>query len=175
MIELNELCLVNYCHPDCVPLKNIMRLPKEEAFALAAQMAEAHPETTAFYRFADFENYYRVRCIQDELLYSGFTAKGGEPEEKHPLSFVIAGSDYLFHWFADGNVTKIPLSEIEPRHISFTIGDGGAMCERDQKFEVLTFSELQNMLDTFDGTYTDFVASTGRKYIEAQLWSDRYI
>ena len=45
--------------------------------------------TTAFYRFADFENYYDLRLRQDEYLYSRFVELGGEPEEKHPLSFVI--------------------------------------------------------------------------------------
>ena len=32
--------------------------------------ADAHPETTAFYRFSDFENYYKLREAQDktELL-----------------------------------------------------------------------------------------------------------
>ena len=47
-----------------------MRLPKKEAFALASALAELHPETTAFYRFADFEKYYALRKKQDECLYS---------------------------------------------------------------------------------------------------------
>ena len=61
MKAFEELMLVNYCHHDCAPLRNIMRLPKEEAFALVEKMAAQHPETTAFYRFADFENYYLLR------------------------------------------------------------------------------------------------------------------
>ncbi len=32
-----------------------MRLPKREAFALAASFAEVDPGTAAFYRFADFD------------------------------------------------------------------------------------------------------------------------
>ena len=35
VVNIENLILVNYCHPDCVPLKNIMRLPKEEAFEMA--------------------------------------------------------------------------------------------------------------------------------------------
>ena len=31
----DDLYIVNYCHPSCVPLKKIIGLPKEEAFALA--------------------------------------------------------------------------------------------------------------------------------------------
>ena len=57
MKTFEEIGLVNYCYPDCIPLMNIMRLPKEEAFQMAHKLADAHPETTAFYRFADFENY----------------------------------------------------------------------------------------------------------------------
>ena len=46
MKPFRELVLVNYCHPDCVPLRNIIRLPKAEAFSLARSLAEAHPDTT---------------------------------------------------------------------------------------------------------------------------------
>lgn len=48
MKPFNQLVLVNYSHPDCVPLLNIMRLPKEEAFRLAEEFAREHPEGTAF-------------------------------------------------------------------------------------------------------------------------------
>ena len=61
MKAFDQLVLVNYCHPGCVPLKNIMRLPEAQAFQLAQRLAEEHPETTAFYRFADFANYYALR------------------------------------------------------------------------------------------------------------------
>lgn len=74
MKAFEELVLVNYCHRDCEPLRNIMMLPKEEAFALAEKMAAQHPETTAFYRFMNFENYYRLREKQDEYLCSRFKA-----------------------------------------------------------------------------------------------------
>ena len=46
MKPFRELVLVTYCHPDCVPLRNIIRLPKAEAFSLARSLAEAHPDTT---------------------------------------------------------------------------------------------------------------------------------
>ena len=72
----DDLYIVNYCHPNCVPLKNIMRLPKEETFALAYEMAQQNKDTTAFYRFTDFENYYPERLKTDELLYSQFVKMG---------------------------------------------------------------------------------------------------
>ncbi len=55
MIDIDELYIVNYCHKNCTPLKNLIRLPKKEAFSLAYEMSAKNPETTSFYRFADFE------------------------------------------------------------------------------------------------------------------------
>ena len=38
--NIQDLMLVNYCHPDCVPMLNIMRLPEEEAYAKARELAD---------------------------------------------------------------------------------------------------------------------------------------
>lgn len=83
MIDFEKIVLVNYCYPDCTPLMNIMRLPKSEAFKLAEDLAKKHPETTAFYRFADFDNYYAPRKSQDRYLYDKFVCLGGRPEEAY--------------------------------------------------------------------------------------------
>ena len=175
MKTFDELILVNYCYPDCIPLMNIMRLPREEAFALAGSLAKAHPETTAFYRFADFDRYYALREKQDAYLYARFAERGGLPEEKHPLSFVIEGSDYLLNWFGNGTESKLRLRDILPCHISFTIGDSGAAYEKDGTAELLTTEELKARLLRYDGDVSAFLKAAGKHYIEAQLWSDRYL
>lgn len=175
MKTFDELTLVNYCYTDCIPLMNIMRLPPKEAFALAAELAKNHPETTAFYRFADFENYYSLRKKQDEHLYSRFIELGGRPEEKHPLSFVVEGSDYLFDWFGKGIASRLRLNDILPCHISFTIGDSGAEYKKCGNVELLTVNDLKEQVLKRGNDFADFVQSTGKHYIEAQLWSDQYI
>lgn len=174
MINFDKLILVNYCHPDCTPLMNIMRLPKADAFELARSMAAAHPETTAFYRFADFENYYALREKQDAYLYARFIEIGGKPEEKHPLSFVIENSDYLREWFGNGIETKLPLRDIDPCHISFTVGDSGADYQKNGKVDLLTLEDLRSCLAEYEN-FDAFMKETGRNYVEVQLWSDRYI
>lgn len=63
-------------------------LPEKEAFSLAHELAVRNPDTTAFYRFADFINYYSLRMSQENCLYEMFISLGGKPKEKHPLSFV---------------------------------------------------------------------------------------
>lgn len=175
MKAFDELILVNYCYPDCIPLMNIMRLPKAEAFQLASKLSETHPDTTAFYRFADFDNYYDWREKQDNYLYSRFIELGGLPEEKHPLSFVIESSDYLRDWFGNGIETKLPLKGIASHHISFTIGDSGAEFKKNGCVELLTMDDLYQHITKYGGDFEAFLIATGRHYIEVQLWSDKYI
>lgn len=174
MIDINTLSLVNYCHPDCEPLKNIMRLPKEEAFAMAKAFADAHPQTMAFYRFGDFVNYYHLRETQDRYLYEQFIKLGGEPEEEHPLSFVVEGSEYLADWFGHGTETRIPLSVIDAKHISFTLGDSGAEYGRNGSVKLYTLQELEALLAAQEGDFVSFMKSIGKQYIEVQVWSDQY-
>jgi len=174
MKQFDELELVHYCHPDCEPLKNIMRLPREEAFAMARRMAEAHPETTAFYRFADFDNYFALREAQDRYLYECFKELGGIPEEEHPLSFVIEGSDYLKEWFGNGTEIRLPLRAIDSGDVSFTVGDSGAEYGKNGSVELLTKEELQKRIDQ-SGGFEAFMQENGKHYVEVQLWSDRYI
>ena len=177
MVHENELYIVNYCHPNCMPLKNIVRLPKEEAFSLASQMAIQNVGSTAFWRFADFENYYSLRMRQDNYLYNEFIAMGGKPKEEHPLSFVLQGSEYLNHWFDKGTITKIPIQNILSKHISITYGDSGATLERDGKINLISKDMLINSILNYPGTIDEYMEEivTKHYYIEVQLWSDDYI
>ena len=47
-MNFENLTLVNYCHPDCVPLKNIMRLPKEDAFERAKKDGDVSSRNYGF-------------------------------------------------------------------------------------------------------------------------------
>lgn len=177
MIDINKLYLVNYCHPNCEPLKNIMRLPEEEAFQLANKMAKENSGITAFYRFADFKNYYSHRLIVDDILYTSFIAQGGKPKTKHPLSFVLQGSKYLCNWFDNGIATKIMFRDIHKNHISFTYGDSAASLKRKKEIEFFTKQNLTKDLSKYVGTLDSYLSKISSKhtYIEAQLWSDEYI
>ncbi len=173
MINAEELYIVNYCHPNCIPLKNIVRLPKEEAFALAGKMAAANAGKTAFGRFEDFENYYPLRIAQDRYLYETFISLGGRPVEEHPLSFVLHGSEYLDEWFDHGIVTKILLCDIPSEYISFTFGDSGAAFQKVGGIEVLTKEMLLKQLWEYSGTLDGFLRDVVRRhYVEVQVWND---
>lgn len=173
-INLGVLYLVNYCHRSCVPLKNIMWLPREQAFALARKMAEQNKDATAFYRFADFDNYYRERLKTDELLYARFCELGGRPAKKHPLSFVLQGSEFLDNWFDKGIVTRIPLEYISADQISFTYGDSMSVLRKQGGFTMLTKEMLMEAMADYDGTLEGFLLDVNRRYhyMEVQVWQE---
>lgn len=173
-MTVDDLQIVNYCHRNCTPLLNIMRLPKKEAFALAREMAAQNKDTTAFYRFADFENYYPERLKTDKLLYDRFIKLGGKPLQEHPFSFVLQGSDFLDDWFDRGIVTTIPLSRIDSDYISFTYGDSMTVLKNHGTFTMLTKDMLLKAMSDYDGTLEDFLANTADRfhYIEVQVWVD---
>lgn len=171
---MEKLWLEHYCHADCEPLKNIMRLPEKEAFALARKMADAHPLTTAFYRFADFANYYPRRLKTDTLLYESFCALGGKPRAAHPLSFVLGSSAYLHQWFGEGRVIRLPADSVPRDIISFTLGDSMSTLDRQGSLTMLTFPMLEAEMachpEGAAGWLRDMQAEY--HYIEAQVWGD---
>lgn len=173
-ITVDDLQIANYCHRNCAPLQNIMCLPKEEAFALAYEMAAQNKNTTAFYRFTDFENYYPERLQTDALLYNRFKELGGNPLREHPLSFVLQGSEYLNAWFDDGIVTAIPLGRIPSDCISFTYGDSMSVLRKFGAFTMLTKDMLLQEIANYDGSLEEFLSAVAKqyKYIEAQVWTD---
>ena len=176
MINTDEIYIVNYCHNNCIPLKNIFRLPEKEAFLLAYEMAANNPDTTAFYRFTDFVNYYPHRINQDEYLHKLFISLGGKPKEKHPLSFVLQCSEYLNNWFDNGIMTKILLKDIPSEFISFTLGDSGAVFNKNGTLTMYTKDMLLNIMREYKGTIDEFMNEIVEKYhyIEVQLWNDDY-
>lgn len=177
MIEINGLSIVHYCHPDCRPLMNIMRLERSEAFAVARDMAARHPDTTAFYRFADFDNYYPRRMEADALLFERFSAIGFTPKERHPLSFVLEGSQYLGEWFGNGVEIRIPLAAVPSADVSFTFGDSMGVLKRNEPLRLVSKESLLVQMALFSGTLEEYMRMIDRecRYIEVQVWNDESV
>lgn len=171
---MNSLQLMHYCHPACIPFRNIMRLPQEEAFRLTRKMAGSYPAASAFLRFSDFEDYYPRRMEADGILSAAFRSRGGKPIQAHPLSFALDGSDFLDQWFDQGQILQLPLSIVPPDQISFTLGDSLGMLDHTGGFIFLTLDELHARIAAHpegkQGFLRDMKAQY--RYIEAQLWDD---
>ena len=87
---------------------------------------------------------------------------------------MIENSDYLRAWFGNGIETKLSLKKVSPEHISFTVGDSGADYQKNGKVDLLTLDELCRRLAEYE-SFDAFIKAAGRNYVEAQLWSDRYV
>ena len=180
MININEVYIKHYCHPNCVPYKNICRLPKEEASQLAYKMAADNPDETCLARFSDshFERYYNRRLELDKILYDTFVSLGGKPKEKHPIFFVLHHSKTLEDWVGKWSfVGKIKFMDIPPEFISFTLDDSMVSFKKNGKLTMYTKEKLINILKEYRGTIDDFINDVTKQYycIEAQLWNDDYL
>ena len=67
------------------------------------------------------------------------------------------------------------LRDIRPCHISFTIGDSGADYKKYGRIELLTMEDIKEQLLKYGNDFDAFMKAIGRHYIEAQLWTDKYI
>ena len=116
MINLDSLHIVHYCHPTCVPFKNICRLPREESFKLATELAKKDSKSGSATRYANFEKYYPIRKEVDRYLYETFKTLGGKPIESNPIYFVLHGSKsleaYMGKWTAHRLLLKNIPSEL---------------------------------------------------------------
>lgn len=88
----DDLYIVNYCHPNCVPLKNIMRLPKEGAFQKFDTLADKSHFKTWIISIArnKCNDYYRRKAKSvdvsiDELTEQPLTASRYGYVEQHDV------------------------------------------------------------------------------------------
>ena len=169
---MDKLLITHYYYPGTDPWKNIMNLPEQEAFRVAAELAAAHPETTSFYRFADFKNYYPLRKRADEYVREAFIRLGGKPALPHPYSFVLAESDYLKAWFDSKDKIVLDLSDIPEDQVSFTPGDSCALLQHGIEPAVLTKRMVLEGISACGGSVNPFLEKTLGKnyYLEVQLW-----
>ena len=179
MINTDDLYLKHYCHPNCQPYKNICRLPKEEAFALAYNMAANNPDGTYLARFSPthFESYYTRRMEVDKLLYDNFVSLGGKPKEQHPIFFVLHHSATLEDWVGKWSfIGKVRLMDVPPEFISFTLDDSMVSFKKNGRLTMYTKETLLRILGEYSGTIEDFMDELTAQYycIEAQIWDDEY-
>ena len=169
---MNNLYITHYYYPGTDPWKNIMDLPEEEAFCMAQALADEHPDTTSFGRFADFVNYYPARKKADEFVRERFIGLGGKPKLDHPYSFTLLECEYLREWFDSIDKITINLEDVPDDQVSFTLGDSCALMIHGTEPVVLTKKDLLKRIEECNGSVEDFLKeSLGRyAYVEVQLW-----
>ncbi|HEX3037660.1 MAG TPA: GNAT family protein [Oscillospiraceae bacterium] len=97
-INIDDLWITNYRENGGEHLKNIMRLPKNEAVKLASQLSSLTTSGNDRYGYY-FERYYEKRQKTEEWLYAQFQKHGGNPQTKHPIYFVLCDSSSLERFY----------------------------------------------------------------------------
>ena len=169
---MDKLYITHYFYPGTDPWENIMNLPEQEAFRVAAELAASHPDTTSFYRFADFKNYYPNRKRADEYVRNAYVALGGNPRLLHPYSFVLTECEYLKDWFNSSDRIVLNLSDIPDDMVSFTLGDSCAIITHGSEPVVLTKEMLLDRIRACGGSVEVFLKKSlgEHRYVEVQLW-----
>lgn len=173
---MENIYIVNYCSPGCVPLKSITQFDETNAFEYAKELS-SNNSGTAFNRFGnDFKYYYPKRIRTEEWLYERFASLGGKPMTQHPVYFVVNGSDYLNKWFGGGKITKLLLNDIDSKDISFTFGDSMAKMDKPERKDPFLKETLFGLIEKYDSNIDLFINDICKEfnYIEAQLWNDKY-
>jgi RimJ/RimL family protein N-acetyltransferase len=180
-LTIDTLYITNYRETGGLPLRNIMRLPKEEAYQVAKKLSEN--STARNNRYGEyFERYYQNRQRTEEWLYHQFIKNGGKPETEHPIYFVLCECKSFQKFFGNGEQLQIPLKDIASHHISFTPRDSMHIKAMGiTEGTVWNKNAFLNMMLESGRSISDFIiglpASYGNPggYIEVQLWSDEYI
>lgn len=174
---MQELFIIHYCHPECVPLRSISQLSEAEAYSMAKELSQKS-ESRALRRFGkDFPYYYAERLRTEEWLYGHFLALGGKPKTKHPYYFALHSCQVFYENFNKGKMFRLPLSEIDPLHISFTFGDSVAKINASDRRDPFLKDTLFSYIGAFHDDVEAFLESIREQYvcIEAQLWTDEYL
>lgn len=169
---MDKLYITHYYYPGTDPWKNIMLLSEEEAFRKAEELANLHPNTTSFGRFADFKNYYPARKKADEFVRERFIELGGNPKLEHPFSFALMECEYLKEWFSSNDMITINLEDVPDNQVSFTLGDSCALMIHGNEPVVLTKKTLLERIAACNGSVEAFCREALGKYayVEVQLW-----
>lgn len=169
---MDKLYITHYFYPGTDPWKNIMLLPEEEAFRKAKELADAHPDTTSFGRFADFENYYPARKKADAFVREKFIKLDGKPKLPHPYSFTLLECEYLRDWFDSSDKIIIDLDDVPDDQVSFTLGDSCALMIHGNEPVVLTKKMLYERIGACNGSVDVFLKESlgNYAYVEVQLW-----
>lgn len=175
-----NLYITNYCDNRCSPLDSITRLPVADAYALAQGLSRYSGSSfTSFSRFrdSDFDGYYKKRLRTEEWLYHSFISIGGHPQNAHPLYLVLGESTYLNQWFEHGRQTRLLLEVIHSADISFTFGDSMSIIDSGDRMDLFDKEAFFRFIRQTTDDIPSFLKALDQqnRYIEVQLWNDKYI
>ena len=126
-------------------------------------------------------DYMIIRRGLEEKVRNLFIDKGGKPHRKSPLSMTLGECSWIKEWYKDSNEIKIPISEFDPKTISFTYGDiFPTMRYQDGKTyrqKVYTLEEIKQIINIYGlpQEWNRNGENGPERYIEVQVWDNNPI
>lgn len=172
------MVITHYYVKGQAPFQRITDLPDKQRDAIASEL---HSSVLPIFARFKWEEYLKERDRTEAWLRRAFLKAGGDPEEERPFYFVLGSSEYLLERFHNiGAQIEIPLEEIPDLHISFTFPDSMASKLISESRDPLRYKPDLHGRVFLTSDVCDLLKSTAcskqaKEYIEAQLWSRRYI
>ncbi|MCX2680497.1 hypothetical protein OOZ15_11140 [Galbibacter sp. EGI 63066] len=175
--------LYHYYELDNGPFRNITECGYEKAVAVQNQISEGLNSKRP-------NNYIDLRFSLENRIREQFILKGGKPNRIDPFYFTLGECEWAKLWYVNPSVIKIPLSDFEAEHISFTYPDSMvsfqfydepklATYRKDYNGQVFLLSEINNLIREYGLPSEEKCLTEERlkydRYIEAQVWDDRII
>lgn len=176
--------LTHYYMSDQEPFQSLSSLSDEEAIEIMEKLCD---DTPFGERFKNPFQYLRDRKDTEKWVRETFTAKGGKPKDKFPISMVLGSSKWLVEVAPERYKhaeIRIPLSVFTEYDVSFTYPDSmiSRWFGRDKPAEyylpdlhgqVFTLSEILSIIKEKGMPEEEWESNLPRDlapYIEAQVW-----
>ncbi|MDN5215103.1 hypothetical protein QQ020_23680 [Fulvivirgaceae bacterium BMA12] len=175
--------LYHYYELENGPFRNITECGYEKAVDIQGQILKGWNSKRP-------DNYISLRFSLENRIREQFILKGGKPSRNDPFYFTLGECEWAKSWYVNPEVVKIPLTDFEPEHISFTYPDSMVSFQfydepklktyrKDCNGQVFLLSEINDLIGEY-GLPTEEKCQTEErlkydKYIEAQVWDDAII
>jgi hypothetical protein len=177
--------LTYYYSIDKEPFQSLSALSDEEAIDIMEKLCD---DTLFGARFKNPAQYLKDRKDTEQWVREGFSAKGGRPKDKYPISMVLGSSKWLIEAAPDrkkhGEI-RIPLSVFRECDVSFTYPDSmiSRWFGRDKPIEyyqaelhgkVFTIPEILSIVEKKGMPEENWETNLPKSlapYIEAQVWN----
>jgi len=182
---MQEPFLYHYYEHDFGPFQPLTALEPE-----AARQILQKEQAAGRFHHPDIDGFLQKRYDRDQALREKFRARGGHAPRTSPVYMMLGDDPQWATAYENPAVVKIPLSEIDPKSVSFTYGDSfaildPALFDGQEYWNQLYFRD--EILDVLDRNgypprvHYDFKRSVypkdkhlnhHLKYVEAQVWND---
>ncbi len=175
--------LYHYYEINNGPFRNITELGYQKAAQIQNQITEGWNSKRP-------DNYLDLRFSLEKRIKMQFEQKGGRPNRNDPFYFTLGPCDWAKSWYINPGVIKIPLTDLNPEHLSFTYPDSMVSFQfhdepkldtyrKDCNGQVFLLNELNDLIATYGLPSEEKSEAEERfkydKYIEVQLWDDKVI